>query len=119
MNRLLSFVAGALSVGAVVGVLAIAGAFDGSDTIVRTETAPPAPTTTSNPAKATNVADIYSRVSAGVVFVQANSGRGQLAFPGGGRAASGSGFVIDTDGHIVTNDHVVQGATQYPRALRP
>ena len=110
MNRLLSFVAGAVSVGAVVGVLAIAGAFDGSDTIVRTETAPPA---TTAPAKATNVADIYSRVSAGVVFVQANSGRGQLAFPGGGRAASGSGFVIDGDGHIVTNDHVVQGATQY------
>ena len=110
MNRLLSFVAGAVSVGAVVGVLAVAGAFDGSDTIVRTETAPPA---TPTPAKATNVADIYSRVSAGVVFVQANSGRGQLAFPGGGRAASGSGFVIDGDGHIVTNDHVVQGATQY------
>ena len=48
-----------------------------------------------------------------MVFVQANSGRGQLAFPGGGRAASGSGFVIDDDGHIVTNDHVVQDATQY------
>src|SRR3954449_10433376 len=111
MSRLLTFIAGAASVGVVVGVLAIAGAFDGRTTVVRAHTAPP-PTTTA-PVKATAVADIYARVSAGVVFVQANSGRGQLAFPGGGRAASGSGFVIDNDGHIVTNDHVVQGATQY------
>jgi S1-C subfamily serine protease len=110
MSRLLSFIAGAVSVGAVVGVLAIAGAFDGGETVVRSEPAPPAATT---PAKATNVADVYARVSAGVVFVQANSGRGQLPFPGGGRAASGSGFVIDGDGHIITNDHVVQDATQY------
>jgi S1-C subfamily serine protease len=110
MSRLLSFIAGALSVCAVVAVLAVAGAFDGGDTVVRSETAPPAATA---PAKATNVADVYARVSAGVVFVQANSGRGQLAFPGGGRAASGSGFVIDGDGHIITNDHVVQDASQY------
>jgi S1-C subfamily serine protease len=111
MSRLLSFIAGAVSVGVVVGVLALAGAFGGDTTVVRTPTAPPAATAT--PAKATAVADIYARVSAGVVFVQANSGRGQLPFPGGGRAASGSGFVVDDDGHIVTNDHVVQGATQY------
>jgi S1-C subfamily serine protease len=110
MSRLLSFIAGAVSVGAVVGALAVAGASEGGDTIVRTQTAPPA---TTSPGKATNVADIYARVSPGVVFVQANSGRGQLPFPGGGQAASGSGFVIDGDGHVITNDHVVQGATQY------
>jgi S1-C subfamily serine protease len=110
MSRLLSFIAGAVSVGAVVGVLAIAGAFDGGDTVVRTQTPPPAATA---PAGATNVADVYARVSAGVVFVQANSGRGELPFPGGGRAASGSGFVIDGEGHIITNDHVVQDASQY------
>jgi putative serine protease PepD len=113
MSRLLSFIAGAASVGVIIGVLALAGAFGGDTTIVRSETAPPATTTTTAPAKATAVADIYARASAGVVFVQANSGRGQLAFPGGGRAASGSGFVIDDEGHIVTNDHVVQGASQY------
>jgi S1-C subfamily serine protease len=116
MNRLLAFIAGAASVGAIVGVLALAGAFDSTDTIVRTETTPPATTPTQSapaPGKASDVADIYSRVSDGVVFVQANSGRGQLPFPGGGQAASGSGFVIDDQGHIVTNDHVVEGASQY------
>ncbi len=30
----------------------------------------------------------------------------------GGGIATGSGFVIDTDGHILTNNHVVDGATK-------
>ena len=111
MSRLLSFIAGAVSVGVVVGVLALAGAFGGDTTVVRSQPAPPA--TTTPVARPSTVADIYARVASGVVFVQANSGRGQLPFPGGGRAASGSGFVVDEQGHIVTNDHVVQGATQY------
>jgi len=48
-----------------------------------------------------------------VVFVQANSGRGDLPFPGGGQAASGSGFVIDDEGHVITNEHVVAGADEF------
>jgi putative serine protease PepD len=113
MSRLLAFVAGAVSVGAVIGVLAIAGVVGGSDTtIVRSQPTPSAPAPRSGDSTAA-VSDVYARVSPGVVFVQANSGKGQLPFPGGGRAASGSGFVIDDDGHIVTNDHVVEDATQY------
>jgi S1-C subfamily serine protease len=54
------------------------------------------------------VADIYERVSRGVVFVSATGN--PTPFDGGGRSASGSGFVIDGDGSIVTNDHVVDGA---------
>jgi S1-C subfamily serine protease len=114
MSRLLFFIAGAVSVGAVVGVLALAGAFDD-------ETEPPAAPTAQAPRTATparpgdalDVAELYEHVSAGVVFVQANSGRGELPFPGGGQAASGSGFVIDDEGHIITNDHVVEDASQY------
>jgi S1-C subfamily serine protease len=113
MSRLLAFIAGAVSVGAVIGVLAIAGVVGGSDTtIVRSQPTPSAPAPRSGDTTAL-VSDVYARVSPGVVFVQANSGKGQLPFPGGGRAASGSGFVIDNDGHIVTNDHVVEDATQY------
>jgi S1-C subfamily serine protease len=113
MSRLLAFIAGAVSVGAVVGVLAIAGVVGGSDTtIVRSQPTTTAPAPRSGDTAAA-VSDVYARVSPGVVFVQANSGKGQLPFPGGGRAASGSGFVIDNDGHIVTNDHVVEDATQY------
>ena len=46
----------------------------------------------------TTVGEIYGRANDGVVFVQADSG------------ASGSGFVIDEQGHILTNAHVVDGA---------
>ena len=112
MSRLLFFIAGAVSVGAVVGVLALTGAFDD-------EAEPPAssaetPQATREPSGAAlDVAALYARVSEGVVFVQANSGRGDLPFPGGGQAASGSGFVIDDEGLIITNDHVVEGATEY------
>jgi S1-C subfamily serine protease len=113
MSRLLAFIAGAVSVGAVIGVLAIAGVVGGSDTTIVRPQATAAPPAARDDGDTAPVADVYARVSPGVVFVQANSGKGQLPFPGGGRAASGSGFVIDDAGHIVTNDHVVEDATQY------
>jgi S1-C subfamily serine protease len=114
MSRLLAFIAGAAAVGAVIGVLAIAGVVGGSDTtVVRPNDAPAPRIGTGAPNQSAPVSDIYARVSPAVVFVQANSGKGQLPFPGGGRAASGSGFVIDEAGHVITNDHVVADATQY------
>jgi S1-C subfamily serine protease len=111
MSRLLSFIAGAATVGAVVLVLALTGAFDDGDSQpagARAAAPPPAPAATP-----TGVADLYARVQRGVVFVQANSGRGQLPFPGGGQAASGSGFVIDDEGLVVTNEHVVDGGSEF------
>jgi S1-C subfamily serine protease len=109
MSRITSFIAGAIAVGAVVVVLAVAGVFDGSDSNNPTAFATPTPTRTS-PVSTTNsssgnVADIYSRVSKGVVFVE-NDQNGRAA-------ASGSGFVIDDQGHVVTNDHVVENGTSF------
>ncbi len=57
---------------------------------------------------------IYSAAAAGVVEIQVtsrSSGAGGPQGPGGTTEAQGSGFVIDDQGHIVTNDHVVNGAT--------
>ena len=50
-----------------------------------------------------------------MVFVSARGGDGRLSFEGqgGGSAASGSGWVIDRSGHIVTNDHVVEDADRF------
>jgi S1-C subfamily serine protease len=60
--------------------------------------------------------DIFQRAAPSVVQV---AGRAGSAGPetlaeldnGGGGAQSGTGFVWDRAGHIVTNNHVVQGAT--------
>ena len=99
MSRLLFFIAGAVSVGVVVGVLAVTGAFeDEAEPPLRTEATPQA--TAAPPGAALDVAELYERVSAGVVFVQGGQG-------------SGSGFVIDDEGHIITNDHVVSGADEF------
>ena len=111
MSRYTSFLAGAVSVAIVVGVLALAGVFDGGSTTAQSastarSTATPTPTTPVVAATpnggAVDVAGVYRKVSPGVVFVEADQPNGQ---------ASGSGFVIDNRGDIVTNEHVVEGAT--------
>jgi S1-C subfamily serine protease len=52
--------------------------------------------------------NIYLRVDPAVVNITVSSGTGnQLTEMG-----TGSGFVIDKQGHIVTNNHVVAGATE-------
>ena len=114
--------AGAVLVGALGVLLAVTGAIDVDTEPARTTVA----TTTSEreaeaetdpqaesgdgASGAMNVADLYQRARPGVVDIQA---RGVRASPlqGGGRGtATGSGFVIDDDGNILTNDHVIDGA---------
>lgn len=51
--------------------------------------------------------DIYYEVSPSIVSVQVSTISGNQLVGSG----SGSGFVVDTQGHLVTNDHVVDGAT--------
>ena len=51
---------------------------------------------TPNPAPSIAVADIVEQARGGVVRVQGTTG-------------SGSGFVVDSDGYILTNEHVISG----------
>jgi putative serine protease PepD len=58
-----------------------------------------------------SVAAVYQRVKDGVVEVTTSNGGQADPFGGQGPSgATGSGFVIDEEGHIVTNQHVVAGA---------
>lgn len=67
-----------------------------------------------------NLADIerstialFDRVSPSVVQVAAKAGADDLSKPEGEETGvkTGTGFIWDSAGHVVTNDHVVQGTT--------
>jgi 2-alkenal reductase len=55
---------------------------------------------------------IFERVSPSVVQVAARSASAGPLVEDSSGAASGTGFIWDGAGHVVTNDHVVQGANQ-------
>jgi putative serine protease PepD len=60
-----------------------------------------------------SINEIYDGASSGVVHI--TTGSGQQASPFGspdGGGATGSGFVIDDEGHVATNQHVVEGVEQ-------
>jgi putative serine protease PepD len=83
---------------------------EGTRTIVRQETVSngqPAANTTG-----LSVSDIYQRTQKGVVEITVTTS--QATNPFGGQQtqqAQGSGFVYDSNGRIITNQHVVEGAT--------
>jgi putative serine protease PepD len=99
-SNFLYLVMGALSVAIVAGVLAASGVFDRSDATAASPSATAGPSA-SSAAAPTDVSDIYRRVSPGVVYIASTTAQGQ---------GSGSGWVYGSDGTIVTNDHVVEGA---------
>jgi putative serine protease PepD len=95
---------GAASVGLVVAVLAVAGVFDHTERVI-TRTPTGSGTTTAvadQRAVEGSVSDIYAKTAPGVAFVQ-NEGNG----------GTGSGFLMDGKGHVVTNEHVVEGSTRF------
>jgi putative serine protease PepD len=57
-----------------------------------------------------SVSDIAARATPGVVEITVSGVSSDNAFGAQQTQAEGSGFVIDDEGHIVTNAHVVEGA---------
>ncbi len=104
-NLLFTFL-GAASVGLVVAVLAIAGVFDGTTERVIREVPRDQPTATvSQPRPAGSVSEIYAQTSPGVAFIESRGA--------GGSGGTGSGFLLDAQGHVVTNDHVVEAGEEF------
>jgi len=113
----------ALLGGAVVaafGWVAIAaGLVEGKSTSTTTVAEPPAaPIDVKDGGEGNVVNQIYRRDGRGVAFIQASRPAEEPTVnpfgepEGGGGVATGSGFLIDKEGHIVTNNHVVEGATK-------
>jgi putative serine protease PepD len=104
-------------------VAAVAGGGAGAGAVALTHGSSSSPTaaaatTTSSPSNtaavaALSVAQIAKQDTPGVVEVDATSTNSQTPFPGSSSesAAEGTGFVYDTNGDIVTNEHVVDGAS--------
>ena len=120
--------ASALLGGAVVAAFfAIAISAGWIDSKTTTMTAIPAPLTAPVAAKESGdtntVNQIYSHDGPGVAFIESTEAPEETSAPlspfgeeegesGGGGIATGSGFLIDNEGHILTNNHVVEGATK-------
>jgi S1-C subfamily serine protease len=118
--------ASALLGGAVVAAFfAIAISAGWIDSKTTATTAIPAPLTAPVSAKESGdtntVNQIYSQDGPGVAFIESTEAPEESAAPlspfgeeesRGGGIATGSGFLIDNEGHILTNNHVVEGATK-------
>ncbi len=122
----------ALLGGAVValfGLLAIGAGWieaedDGGSTVTVTRALTPV-ASTDGEAEANPVNRIYRSAERGIAFIEARQGEDgapgidPFGEPGGEGIASGSGFLIDTEGHIITNSHVVEGAEGVEVTLGP
>lgn len=116
-KRSLASLGAAVLLGAGVGAGSFAVAHNGPSTA-----AAPATTTVTRVAQTTaatagslSVNQIYQQANPGVVEITSTlSGGGSFPFGGqggGSQEAQGSGFVYDAQGHVITNQHVVAGAT--------
>jgi S1-C subfamily serine protease len=110
-------VAAAAAMGAAltIGILSVTGTFDEPTTVVPTTiaAAPVAETTSTDPITAVvgatvDPSAVASKVLPGIVTVIVFEDE-DSANPSG----SGSGVVMSTDGHIITNHHVIEGAMSY------
>ena len=75
------------------------------DNVTIKEVAPQKDSSGTTVSEGSSVRDIYARDSRGVVSVD-------VAATSKSAPAGGSGFVVDEAGHIVTNQHVVEGADE-------
>ena len=104
------------------GVLAVAlatvvGIGDGGTSTTVIQQSPLSSVRPATDKSALTARDIYKSTAPGVVFIRADvveqSTSSQFGFPQQQQGqATGSGFVIDKDGTILTNAHVVDGATK-------
>ncbi|MFL6007420.1 MAG: S1C family serine protease [Gaiellaceae bacterium] len=101
---------------ALVGAAAGAGAYaifnnsDSGTTVVRqVQVTQSVQASDIKPGTVLSIGSIYKLANRGVVKISVTSG-GANPFEQGTQQAQGSGFVSDTVGHVITNQHVIDGA---------
>ena len=109
MTRLLAATASVLAAAALGAGLYAVVSPGGTNTVVHEVTVERStPTAATTPL---SVTDVYNRSYRGVVEITVSSSSSGFGFGGGGtQEAQGSGFVYDGSGHVITNQHVVDGA---------
>src|SRR5438552_12759100 len=113
-NRVLAGLCAATLAGGGAGATAVT-LTHGSSASPTATTATPAAAATNTASKATlSVAEIASRDTKSVVEVDATLNDTQSPYPGSSSesSAEGTGWVYDAKGDIVTNQHVVDGASK-------
>ncbi len=113
---------GGVVVAAFFAIAISAGWIDSKTTTTTTTSAPlSAPVAAKESGDANTVNEIYSHDGPGVAFIESTEAPEESAGSlspfgegesGGGGIATGSGFLIDNEGHILTNNHVIEGATK-------
>ena len=83
-----------------------------SQTVVRPQAPISQPASDTGATGGRTVQDIYREEGPGVAFIQAEGVSDSSIFGQEGGTATGSGFVVDEDGTILTNAHVVEGAEE-------
>ena len=87
---------------------------DNSPGSTATASAPIVPRTEPASGTGRTVGQVYQDDAQGVAFIEAQEKQTMAATPfggpSGGGTATGSGILIDSDGHVLTNAHVVDGA---------
>ena len=111
---LLAFASALIAIGATALIYTLGHYWQSSDPsgVSFAESAPAGISDPSAVSDEQNSIEVYKSVSPGVAFISTTSyQQDMLGFVEEGRG-NGSGSVIDAEGHILTNNHVVEGATK-------